>query len=56
MDKRREQLVALVQESINIAAQTGPRGFVRGLQAGQAVAGWVRDGAWVLSFQLSSIW
>lgn len=43
VQKRTEQLRELVQESIKIAVQTGPRGVFRSLQAGQAVAGLAQD-------------
>lgn len=41
--KRQKQLQELVQESIKITMETGPRGFVRSLQAANAVATLVQE-------------
>uniref|UniRef100_A0A383VQQ0 Protein kinase domain-containing protein n=1 Tax=Tetradesmus obliquus TaxID=3088 RepID=A0A383VQQ0_TETOB len=43
LQKRSKELQELLQESLKIAMQTGPRGMFRSIQAGQAVASLAQD-------------
>jgi aarF domain-containing kinase len=43
LQKRSKEFQELLQESMKIAVQTGPRGLFRSIQAGQAVASLAQD-------------
>lgn len=43
LEKRAQQLQGLLQETLRLAVETGPRGFIRSMQAGAAVSSLVQE-------------